>query len=278
MYHNIVEKFRTVSGICEGFVKDAIRVNPVLPPNQITTYYQPFYSQDLRNTFLKEINLYLDKAMYQYILSRELLNNGNFSWGAVTQYYANFFTISGLIRLFETGFSRIGNISLEVESQESSYRIRKINAEGLHRVVWSKYYLLFKEFNYKRHIFYLIYVPYDNSNYYYESDRRNELNYAPGAGYQEIYQTNSTIRYLINERVKDNYSKDSFSRANEWVDLDAITQYRIRLLANIISEIDKLSDFPVFCRERFSNRKKIVQKYERNKKIKDRIVGWLEGE
>ncbi len=220
----------------------------------------------------------MDKAIYQYILSRELLNNGNFSWGAVTQYYANFFTISGLIRLFETGFSRIGIISLEVELQKSSYRIRKINAKGLHRVVWRKYYILFKEFDYKRHIFYLIYVPYDNGNYYYESDRRNELNYAPGAGYQEIYQTNSTIRNLINERVKDNYSKDSFSRTNEWGNLDVITQYRIRLLANIISEIDKLSDFPGFCRDRLSIRKNIVQKYERNRKIKDRIVGWLEGE
>ena len=74
------------------------------------------------------------------------------------------------------------------------------------------------------------------------------------------------------------FSGTTFSKADEWVDLDAITQNRIRLLANIISEIDKVSDFPVFSRERLSNRKKIVQKYEINKKIRDRIVEWLEGE
>jgi hypothetical protein len=278
MFHNIVANFRTVSGICEGFIKDAIRTNPVLPLNLISYRFQEFYSSDLRNTFLKEVNLYLDKAIYQYILSKDLLGRGDFSWGAVTQYYANFFAISGLIRLYENGFSRLGNMSLEVESQAGSHRIRKISSEGLHRVVWNKYYSLFQSFDYKRHIFYVIYVPYQNSNYYFEPDRRNNLNYDPGMGYQELHQGASTIRNLIKERVRDNYSEDSFSRANEWIDLDAISQYRIRLLANIVAEIDRLSEFPTFCRERLANRKKLIQKYEKDKKFKDRVVQWIEGE
>lgn len=278
MFHNIVANFRSLSGICEGFVKDAIRMNPMLPPNLITKRFQDFYSRDLRNSFYKEVNLYLDKAIYQYIFSRVLLKNGNFSWGAVTQYYATFFSISGLIRLFENGFSKIGNVSVEVESQANSYRIRTIGAEGLHRVVWHKYYVLFKGFDYKPHIFYVVYSPYENNNYYFESDRRNDLNYDPSSGYHEIYQTASTIHKLIKERTADNYSKNAFSRVNEWVDLDTIVQNRIRLLANIISEIDKLSDFPLFCRDRHSIRKQIVQKYEKDRKIKDRIVAWLEGE
>ncbi|MFZ5995072.1 MAG: hypothetical protein ACOYU4_08815 [Thermodesulfobacteriota bacterium] len=278
MFHGIVKKFRSASGVCDGFIKDAVRTNPVLPPNLLTYRFQQFYAKEIRNTFFKEANLYLDKAIYQYILSRGLLKDGNFSWGAVTQYYANFFAISGLIRLFESGFSRIGNASIEVDSQEDIYRIRKISSEGLHRVVWGKYYILFNAFDYKREVFYNVYVPYEPGNYYFESDRRNNLNYDPGVGYQEIYQTTYTIRDLIKERVRDNYPKTSFSRSNEWLDLDTITQYRIRLLANIISEIDKLSDFPLFCRERLSNRKKLVQKYEKDRKLRERVVEWLEGE
>jgi len=232
----------------------------------------------LRNTFYKEVNLYLDKAIYQYILSRALLRNGYFSWGAVTQYYASFFSISGLIRLFENGFARIGNMSVAVEWQTNSYRIRRIATEGLHRVVWHRYYSLFKGFDYKPHIFYVVYSPYESSNYFFEPDRRNDLNYDPSSGYQEIYQTSATIRSLIKERTADIYSKNAFQRVNEWVDMDTIVQNRIRLVANIISEIDKLSDFPSFCRDRLSVRKKIVQKYEKERRIKDRIVMWLEGE
>jgi hypothetical protein len=59
MFHNIVAKFTNVSGMVTGFVKDEIRMNPVLPPNFITTQFQTFYAKDLRNAFYKEVNLYL---------------------------------------------------------------------------------------------------------------------------------------------------------------------------------------------------------------------------
>ncbi|MCL4474718.1 MAG: hypothetical protein M1508_00625 [Nitrospirae bacterium] len=278
MFHSIVAKFRTASGVCDGFVKDAVRTNPVLPPNLITKRFQPFHAKEIRNTFFKEVNLYLDKAIYQYILSRRLLRDGNFSWGAVTQYYANFFAISGLIRLFENGFSRIGNTSIEVDSQANIYRIRKISSEGLHRVVWGKYYALFNDFDYKREVFYAVYVPYEPGNYYFESDRRNNLNYDPGVGYQELYQTRKTIQSLVRERARDLYSSTSFSSQNEWIDLDSLTQQRIRLLGNVIFEIDRVSEFPSFGRERLLKRNAIVHKYEQDKKLRDRISAWLEGE
>jgi hypothetical protein len=169
-------------------------------------------------------------------------------------------------------------MNVAVESQADSYRIRRIPTEGLHRVVWHKYFSLFKGFDYKPHIFYVVYSPYGNNNYFFEPDRRNDLNYDPASGYQEIYQTSTTIRNLIKERTADSYSKNAFQRINEWIDMDAIVQNRIRLVANIISEIDKLSDFPLFCRNRLSVRRKIVEIYEKDRRIKDRIVAWLEGE
>lgn len=278
MFHSIVAKFRNVSGVCEGFVKDVIRTNPVLPLNQITTTFQDFYSQDLRNSFFKEVNLYLDKAIYQYILGRRLLGEGNFSWGAVTQYYANFFAISGLIRLFEAGFSRIGKLDVEVQAQSNIYKIKKIKVEGLHRIVWLRFYSLYAVFDYKPHIFDVIYSPIKSEDYFYESDRRNEINYNPASGYNEIYQTNTSLRNLIRERTQDAYRIDHFERISEWVDLDNITQYRIRLLANIVFEIDRFSDFPLHAKGRFINRKNIIQKYEGNKKHRERFMGWLEGE
>ena len=277
MFNNIVTRFINVSGVCEGFVKDVIRTNSILPLQFISTTPQAFYSQNLRDAFLKEVNFYLDKAIYQYILSKELLNKGNFSWGAVTQYYANFFAISGLIRLHEHGFSRIGNLDVEVQYQPNIYRIKKINVKGLHRVVWSKYYFLYKGFNYKPHIFYIVYSPLKTYDFYYESDRRNDINYNPATGYNEIYQTFNTIRNLIKERTKDTYSKNQIYQTDEWVDIDNITQYRIRLLGNIIFEIDKLSNFPTFAKERSTKRKNIIHRYENNKKYRERIMGWLEG-
>lgn len=277
MFHKIVANFRDVSGVCEGFVKDAIRTNPALPLSLITHKFQPFYSNELKNRFFKEVNLYLDKAMYQYIISRSLLHEGIFSWGTVTQYYANFFAISGLIRLHENGFSRIGNLDVEVQQQSDIYEIRKTNTEGLHRIVWSKFYALYKGFDYKPQIFYTVYSPINNNNYY-ESDRRNEINYNPASGYQEIYQTYSTVKSLIKERTKDAYFTDKIELANEWIDSDTRTQYRIRLLANIISEIDTLSYFPTHVKERLRNREKFIQRYETDKRYRIRFLGWLTGE
>jgi hypothetical protein len=279
MFNNIVAKFINVSGVCEGFVKDAIRTNPILPLPFISTTPQAFYSQNLRAAFFKEVNSYLDKAIYQYILSKELLNKGNFSWGAVTQYYANFFAISGLIRLHEHGFSRIESLDVEVQYQpnDRTYRIKKINVKGLHRVVWSTFYSLYNGFDYKPHIFYIVYSPLKSNNFYYESDRRNDINYNPATGYNEIYQTFNAINNLIKERTKDTYSKDRIYQTDEWSDLDNITQYRIRLLGNIIFEIDKLTDLPTYAKERSIKRKNIIHRCE-NKKYRERIIGWLEGE
>ncbi|MDP2682089.1 MAG: hypothetical protein Q8P28_04665, partial [Deltaproteobacteria bacterium] len=41
--------------------------------------------------------------------------DGNFSWGAVTQYYSSFFAISGLIRLHEVAFVRISSNDYEIQ-------------------------------------------------------------------------------------------------------------------------------------------------------------------
>ncbi len=278
MVYKIINKFMSVSGVHNKFIKDAIRENPYVPPSSITKSFQSFSLSDLKKSFYKEVNLYLDKSIYQYIISRELLNSGHFSWAAVTQYYANYYSISGLIRLHEHGFSKIGNKGIEIQNDSANkYKVRKISNNGLHRVVWDKFYSLFQNFDYKPHIFYFICVPLQSNNNYYESDRRNTINYGPGEGYNEIYYTQSKIQRLKKENQKDTYSINKFIRVNEWVDIDNVTQNRIRLLANVIHEVDKLSEFPIEVKERFNNRKKFISKFEAKVGIRNRIIGWLEG-
>lgn len=205
------------------------------------------------------------------------MQDGQFTWSAITQYYANFFAISGLIRLCEYGFSRIGNIDVEILYDSGIYKIRKIKVEGLHRIVWKTFYTLYKNFNYKPNIFYIIYSPIINNNVYYESNRRNDFNYNPGKGYNEIYFTRNTILKQKKEFLVDTYSSSKFIKVNEWIDLDNITQYRIRLLANIISEIDKITEFPAHAKERFIIRKNLIHKYEKDKRHRERFLAWLEG-
>ncbi len=278
MVEKIIKKFISVSGVHDKFIKDAIRENPYVPPSSITRSFQSFSLSDLKKSFYKEVNLYLDKSIYQYIISRQLLNNGHFSWADVTQYYANFFSISGLIRLHEHGFSMIGNNGIEIQNDSANkYKVRKISNNGLHRVVWDKFYSLFQNFNYKPHIFYFICTPLENNNNYYESDRRNTINYGPGEGYKEIYSTQSAIQRLKKENLKDSYCSNKFIRVNEWADIDNVSQNRIRLLANVIHEVDTLSDFPIEVKERLNIRKKFISKFEAKVKIRNRIIGWLEG-
>jgi len=60
-------------------------------------------------------------------------------------------------------------------------------------------------------------------------------------------------------------------------DIDASTQYRIRLLANIISEIDNVNVHRSIVKERFESRKKMILHYEENIKYQKRYLSWLEG-
>ncbi|MDP2682155.1 MAG: hypothetical protein Q8P28_05005, partial [Deltaproteobacteria bacterium] len=95
-------------------MKDELSEAPTLSfPLKCNT--DAFVSSNLVNIFYKEANLYLDKALYQYILSHRLIADGNFSWGAVTQYYSSFFAISGLIRLHEVAFVRISSNDYEIQ-------------------------------------------------------------------------------------------------------------------------------------------------------------------
>ena len=249
----------------------------MLPLHEIKSVYQKIYSSNLRDAFFKEVNLYLDKSLYHYIISKSLLSYGNFSWGAITQYYANFFVISGLIRLHEHGYSRIGNSDFEIVHSASDYKVKKLKVEGLHRIVWKKYYSLFDSFDFKPDIFNTLYSPFMDGDYYYETNRRNNINYDPSSGYKELYSSGKTINQSIKEKTKDHYNMKNFGQFNEWIDLDNITQHRIRLLANIVSYIDSNTQYPVQAKDRLLRRKKLILRYENNRKYQKRYAAWLEG-
>lgn len=279
MYLTSFSKFSQVSGIYNKFLKGELVETPTLFLQQVKhNKFESFVSANLTNIFYKEANLYLDKALYQYILSRKLITSENFSWGAVTQYYASFFVISGLIRLHEVAFVRIGANDYEIQSDTGMvYKIRLMKTKGLHRTVWETYYKLYKNFTHANKVFSCVMTPY-MSDIYFDTNRRNDINYAPSKGYDEIYQTKTTTNRLKKERTSDSYSPTNFYKENEWVDVSVLTQHRIRLLANLICKIDGQSDFPVQAKERVDNREKIIQRYEDDIRYRKRYLSWIRGE
>lgn len=274
-----LSKFSKVSGVCNKFLKDEIRETPTLLLPQITQKFTPFLSSNLLNVFYKEVNLYLDKALYQYIIARKLMAKGNFSWGAVTQYYASFFAISGLLRLNEAAFVRIDISDYEVSKTDDGniYNIRTARTKGLHRIVWKTFYSLYKDFSCEDTIFSYVVNPY-KGEIYYDTNRRNDINYAPGKGYDEIYKTTTIVNRFKKERLNDRYASTSFYDDNDWVNSDVLTQHRIRLLANLICKIDKDSIFPAQVKDRISDRKNLIQKYEEDLKYRKRYNSWIDGE
>lgn len=271
-------KFSEVSGVYNKYLKDEIREIPTLLLKQVTQKFTPFLSSNLLNIFYKEANLYLDKALYQYIISRKLMAKGDFSWGAVTQYYASFFAISGLLRLQEAAFVRIDASDYEVSKTDDGniYNIRTARTKGLHRIAWKTFYSLYKDFSCEDTIFSYVVNPY-KGEIYYDTNRRNDINYAPGKGYDEIYQTAATINRFKKERTSDLYSSTKFHKENEWIDATVLTQHRIRLLANLICKIDKDSIFPAQVKDRISDRNNLIQKYEEDLKYRKRYNSWIDG-
>lgn len=266
-----------MSGVYNKFLKDELSEAPTLfLPLKCKT--EAFVSSNLINIFYKEVNLYLDKALYQYILSHRLIADGNFSWGAVSQYYSSFFAISGLVRLHEVAFVRIGSNDYEIQHDTGTvYKIRLMKTKGLHRPVWETYYKLYNNFTHENKVFLWIVRPYMN-DIYFDTNRRNDINYAPGKGYDEIYQTTATINRLKKERASDLYSPTEFYKENEWTDTTVLTQHRIRLLANLTYKIDSQSDYPAQVKERVNNREKLIQKYEDDIRYRKRYLSWIKGE
>ncbi len=170
----IFDRTRLNTANCNGCVKTYIR-------EKLISYVGPekiykITDQEFKACLLNEANLQLSKAIYNWSIYKRLVSKGLWSWAFVTLYYAQFYSISGLLNLQGNAFSR--PLLLKEDGREKqvlfhvypdSFKEGKFYFEMRsykpHEDLWKQYHGLYRSYRYQL----------ERYSDLYEYDRNNEF-------------------------------------------------------------------------------------------------------
>jgi hypothetical protein len=242
----VFENIKLNSGSCSECVKNYIR-------DKLVSYKGPdkiyrITDQDFKSCLLNEANLQLNKAIYNWSIYKRLVSKGLWSWAFVTLYYAQFYSINGLLNIQGNAFSR--PILLEENGKEKQvlfhvypddFREGKFYFEMRrhkpHEDLWKQYHGLYNKYRYKL----------ERYSSLYEYDRNNELEVLElrhYINYDISFLINDFIEYLLSPEELEIFAlkmeQDIFSAnysGDEHLELEYLASLRIRLLFDILHEI-----------------------------------------
>ena len=155
---------------------------------------------------------YFCRAFYNFYAHDKLIEHGYSTWSGITNYYASFFCIHSLLRVQGRCITRIWRPNRKqfyIFPSDFLHHIYVICAETkpAHDAAWDRYYDIYDGFSYEENAdFETIYKKKNVGRPDEEIDFRNQRNYEPYQGYEEIREP-----LLIAEMVK-RYEDKKFSR------------------------------------------------------------------
>jgi len=181
---------------------------------------------EITSLILGEALEYFCRAFCNFFAQDELMQHGYSTWSGVTNYYVSFFCVHSLLRLQGRAITSIWRPSgkrfyiFPYNFLDHQYVICS-SARPAHEAAFITYYDVYDGFQYSEnlkfeHIFKRKYVGQPDE----ESDFRNQINYEPYLGYEEIGDPN-----LIPEKIRQ-YGEKRF------------TSNEIEILASLTTDLD----------------------------------------
>lgn len=235
-----------------------------------------------KNCLLNEANRQLDKALYNWSIYKRLVSKGLKSWGTVTLYYAQYYSVIGLLNLQGTSFSRpqLKYDGLEREVQFHIYpedysegrmyfEIRDLRKP--HEDLWRQYYATYHRFDFNLKKFNKLYQ-YDLDNQLQPTCIRNYANY------DIAYKL---IEYISFDEILDYANKmkcDIFEIADqddEDLSREYIASLRINLLFDLINTIMSSSNLILINIELNKKRKNMLVNTKDNTPVQSCFSSWI---
>jgi hypothetical protein len=250
LFSSIPLVWKDCTGYARRFASEQIERYVGLPPSAFsTTSWASFTSPQLREALFNEASHYVDRALYQLAVGKQLVSTGRLSWGLVAYYYSSFFSAQAAIRLKGIFFVKVNYDSesnpppthrLEVVNLLSDqYRIRSTGAKGEHQRVWNCFYEEFRNVsgnpNWSRYA--IITAEQDVELRLVEMHQRHLVNYVPGRGYIEL-RSPSEADALTADLAADVISDQAAALADDYLQLEMRAFLRLRFCLQLLTAID----------------------------------------
>jgi len=147
---------------------------------------------EITSSIMCEALEYFCRAFYNFLAQDKLIEHGYSTWSEITNYYASFFSIHSLLRLQGRCITRIwrpGRRQFYIfpNSFKDHEYVVCVEGKPTHDAAWDRYYEIYDGFSYDINIeFETIYKKKYVGRPDEEIDFRNQRNYEPYQGYEEI--------------------------------------------------------------------------------------------
>lgn len=239
---------------------------------------QSFKDQLLAGTLMNEAEEFIDRALALFLLRLGLRSKKHSTWADVSIYYSNYFLAGAFQRICLSSFTHAsinggssnGNYSITPNAHDLfEYQISKRNRPFNHVELWDSYYKCVEAFSWKN-------GPSKDSLImptfkHRERKFREQRNYSPGQGFQELYK--SDRRYLEEIRslgiVDLSLGKEDLDDS-EYSDRSAYD--RIVYLMKLLRALESARIDPEVDEKKRQIRLKLISRYASNKAEEQRLI------
>lgn len=200
----------------------------------------------IKNTFLNEANIQLNKALYNWSIYKRLVEKGLYSWGIVTLYYAQFYSIIGLLNLQGIAFPRpylqtSSGTPKEIQfhvypehflENKIVFEIRRLNKP--HEDIWREYYNTYKGYRHELSKFNALYQ-YDMDNPLDPVKMRMNANYDVTFQFIEYLFTQEELLEFALKMQQNVFNLSQYDDENLYEEY--IASLRINLLFDMLNKI-----------------------------------------
>jgi len=205
---------------------------------------------EITSLVLAEALEYFYRAFSNFFAQDELIQHGYYTWSGVTNYYVSLFSIHCLLRLQGRAITRIWRpkgkqfyiFPYEFSNHQYVICSNQVEGKSAHDAAWSIYYSVYDGFRYTENLdFEYIFKRRWVGTTEEEIDFRNQINYEPYQGYEEIFDPR-----LIPEKIRQ-YMDKRFTSNREIATLSRLTtdpdyKYYARAVLRLIFSYTLLSD------------------------------------
>ena len=204
---------------------------------------------DVTSLILGEALEYFGRAFYNFYAQDKLIQHGYSTWSGVTNYYASFFGIHSLLRLQGRCITSIWRPRgkrfhiFPYSFREHKYVIctNGVKGKSAHDATWSTYYDVYDSFVYGSNLhFESIFKKKNVGTVEEEIDFRNQINYEPYQGYEEIRDPELIAKII--EKYEDKRFTDNEIELLSHLTTDPYYRYYARSILRIIFSYTLLID------------------------------------
>mgnify|MGYP001044994991 CR=1 FL=1 len=150
---------------------------------------------EITSLILGEAVEYFCRSFYNFYAQDKLIENWYSTWSGVTNYYASFFSIHSLLRLQGRCITRIWRpggkefyiFPYDFLSHQYVICTNCVQGKSIHDAAWSIYYDVYDVFLYSENLhFEAVFKKKNVGTPEEEIDFRNQINYEPYQGYDEV--------------------------------------------------------------------------------------------